>query len=210
MKRIISAFFSALLLAALAGCTEYDKSHNYSAKPVIYLYPVEETQVRVQLDFDGELTTTYPPYGDGWEVTASPDGTLVSLADGKEYSYLFWEGKTDAVYDLSKGWCVRGEDTMAFLQEKLPEIGLSPKEYNEFIVYWLPMMENNAYNLITFQQQAYTDSAQLSVSPQPDSVLRVFMAWKPLDEPVDIAPQEFDSFQRSGFTLIEWGGTKLS
>ena len=34
-----------------------------SAKPVIYLYPEEETTVSVQLDYTGQLTTTYPAYG---------------------------------------------------------------------------------------------------------------------------------------------------
>ena len=31
-------------------------------KPVIYLYPQEETDVTVQLDYDGVLTCTYPTY----------------------------------------------------------------------------------------------------------------------------------------------------
>ncbi len=209
-RKILSVLCPALAALALTGCIECKNPSSMTAKPVIYLYPTEQEQVRVQLDFDGELTTTYPPYEDGWEVLASPDGTLVNLADGKEYSYLFWEGETDTVYDLSKGWCVHGEDTMAFLQQKLSEIGLTPKEYNEFIVYWLPMMENNAYNLISFQQETYTDSAELTVSPQPDSVLRVFMAWKPLEQPVDIPPQELNGSRREGFTLVEWGGTELS
>ena len=209
MKRFLSILFSLLLIGSLAGCRELNKNEQLAAKPVIYLYPTEKTQVSVQLAFDGQLTTTYPPYEDGWEVTASPDGTLLNHADGKEYSYLFWEGETDTAYDLSEGWCVRGEDTMAFLQQTLSEIGLTPKEYNEFIVYWLPQMEDNPYNLITFQGEAYTDSAALTVSPQPDSVLRVFMAWKALDTPVEIEPQEIAPFSRDGFTLVEWGGTEL-
>lgn len=210
MKKMAAALLSALLLTGLTGCVKQEEQGALSAKPVIYLYPAEKTRVRVKLDFDGNLTTTYPPYKNGWEVTALPDGKLIDAADGKEYSYLFWEGETDTAYDLSKGWCVRGEDTMTFLQETLSEIGLTPKEYNEFIVYWLPKMEGNPYNLITFQQEAYTDSAELTVSPQPDSTLRVFMAWKALDKPVEIQPQEIKGFQRDGFTLVEWGGTQLS
>ena len=40
---------------------------------MVYLYPEEETQVTVQLDYAGELTCTYPAYNDGWTVIASPE-----------------------------------------------------------------------------------------------------------------------------------------
>ena len=151
------------------------------AKPVIYLYPEQEIEVSVQLDYDGELTCTYPAYEDGWSVTAQPDGTLTDEA-GKQYSYLFWEGETDIEYDMSRGFVVKGSDTAEFLQEKLSYLGLTPREYNEFIVYWLPKMQDHPYNLIAFQQEAYTDSAALTISPQPDSILRVFMAYQPLEQ----------------------------
>lgn len=51
-----------------------------AAKPVIYLYPEKETTVTVKLDYAGALTCTYPAYGDGWTVTACPDGTLTDNA----------------------------------------------------------------------------------------------------------------------------------
>ena len=61
-------------LLALAGCGISPGST--SAKPVIYLYPEEETTINVQLDYHGQLTTTYPAYGDGWTVTAGVDKTI--------------------------------------------------------------------------------------------------------------------------------------
>ncbi len=54
-------------------------------------------------------------------------------------------------YDLSKGFCVAGSDTESFLREKLTYMGLTEEEMNEFIVYWLPRMEHNRFNLISFQ-----------------------------------------------------------
>ena len=141
-------------------------------------------------------------------MTAYPDGTLLD-AEGNEYSYLFWEGVSDTEYDFSKGFCVAGEDTADFLRETLAEIGLTPEEYNEFIVYWLPQMQGNAYNLISFQQERYTQTAKLEITPAPDSMLRVFMAWKPLEQPQEIEAQEFAPFRREGFTVVEWGGTEV-
>jgi|GEM_PF-444119 len=182
-------------------------------KPVIYLYPKNTEKVQVKLDYNGIITTDYPAYDPlqkGWTVTASPDGKLIN-SDGKEYSYLFWEGMSSEKvnYDLSTGFVVKGEDTAKFLQYTLSKLGLTPKEYNEFIVYWYPKMKDNAYNLIHFAGEEYTNTALLTITPKPDSTLRVFMVYKPIDKVVEIKPQEIKPFTRNGFTVVEWGGTEL-
>ncbi len=179
------------------------------AKPVIYLYPEKETEVSVSLELDGALTCTYPVYKNGWEVIAGPEGTLINKDDGREYSYLYWEGIGESSWDMSKGFVVKGADTIQFLQEKLEYLGLTPKELNEFIVYWLPHMQNNKYNLITFQTDIYENSANLNVSPKPDSILRIFMVYKALDEFAEVQEPVLDTFERNGFAVIEWGGTEL-
>lgn len=181
-------------------------------KPVIYLYPEQETDVHVELELTtSELATTYPKYQNGWDVTASPDGTLTNKADGTHHRYLFWDSvHASNVFDLSQGFCVAGSDTEQFLKGALTEMGLTESEMNEFIVYWLPRMEHNPYNLITFQGKAYTDSAKLHITPEPDSICRIFMAYLPLDHAVEIAPQQLSSFDRTGFAVVEWGGTELS
>ena len=178
-----------------------------NAKPVIYLYPEETLEVSVKVE-NVDFTVTYPEHGDGWHVTAEPDGTLTNLADGGEYSYLFWEGKSDVKYDFSKGFCVKGKDTAKFLREALSTLGLTPREYNEFIVFWLPFMLDNEYNVISFQYDCYTDNAVLSVTPEPDTVLRVFMAFYESDEYVNIPEQKLEYTERKGFTVVEWGGAK--
>ena len=178
-------------------------------KPVIYLYPEEETDVAIKLDIDGQLTHVYPAYNGGWQVTARPDGTLTDPETGREYYCLFWEGQMEWTPDLSTGAVVAGGDTQVFLEESLAQLGLSDKEANEFIIYWLPQMENNAYNLISFQFDAYTDAARLEITPAPDSLLRVFMTWKALDAPVEIPEQQLPAFDRTGFAVVEWGGTEI-
>lgn len=206
IRNILIAVLAVLLI--YLGVRFISAGRATSAKPVIYLYPEEETTVSVQLDVTGELTTTYPAYADGWTVTAEPDGTLHDAA-GREYSYLFWEAEQAVDWDFSEGYCVRGADTADFLREALAARGLTPREYNEFIVYWLPQMEGNAWNLISFQTELYEENAALTVTPAPDSVLRVFMSWKPVDEEIAIEPQAVEPFAREGFTLVEWGGVKV-
>ncbi|MBQ1848117.1 MAG: hypothetical protein II135_08945, partial [Clostridia bacterium] len=155
------------------------------------------------------LTCTYPEYENGWDnFTAYPDGTLV-FEDGRQYYALFWEGISNAEYDFSQGFCVKGSETAEFLNEVLQKAGLNEKEADEFIIYWLPRMQVNPYNLIAFQSSAYTESAKLTVEPAPDALIRVFMAYKPLNTYVDIEPQTFDTPQRTGFTVVEWGGSEI-
>ncbi len=205
MKRWIPMLCAALAcLFIFCGCVE----EQADAKPVIYLYPTEKTQVNVTLDYTGKLTATYPAYRDGWNVTAYPDGTLID-ATGREYYCLFWEGTNDVEYDFSRGFAVKGSETRAFLENALAKLGLTDKEANEFIIYWLPRMEGNPYNIISFQQEVYTQNAKLNIDPAPDSVLRVFMAYKASDKPVEIAPQELAEFNRVGFTVVEWGGCEI-
>lgn len=104
---------------------------------------------------------------------------------------------------MPKGFVVRGDETKKFLQEKLVYWGLTPKEYNGFIVYWLPIMQENKYNLITFAGDDYENIAQLKITPKPDSIIRVMMVFKPIDRPVKIEEQELKPFSRKGFTVVE-------
>ncbi|MBE7058410.1 MAG: hypothetical protein E7387_04845 [Ruminococcaceae bacterium] len=188
--------------------SDFELEPNVVYKPVIYLYPERETDVSVNLTLNGELTCTYPAYENGWNVTASPDGTLTD-AKGQTYNYLYWEGETNIKYDFSKGFCVKGEDTAEFLEIALKKLGLTRREANEFIVFWFPMMEQNPYNVISFQTDIYTDAAKLDIAPAPDTLIRVFMAWQKADAIVEIPEQELSAPERKGFTVVEWGGTEI-
>jgi len=206
----------SLILLFLSGCNppkdgkiETPPEDMKAAKPVIYLYPTSEQTVNVKLEYKGKITCTYPEYKDGWKVKAHPSGILTNLADNRDYSYLFWEGVSNNKLEMSKGSVVKGNETEKFLHEKLEYMGLTPREYNEFIVYWLPIMQENKYNLVTFAAEDYEDIAQLKITPQPDSILRVMMVFKPLNNSIKIEEQELKPFVRKGFTVVEWGGTEV-
>ncbi len=193
-------------------------------KPVIYLYGDKGgTEAHVELVLhDAKMLTVWPlAYQNAdtysWDVFAGEDGTIYDKK-GIEYSYLFWEAQDYGNYTFDKGFCVAGSDTADFLWTELKEIGLSDKEANEFIVYWLPRMQDNAYNLISFEgldpSDSYNKDFELKVTDgdgnTADSVLRVMMAWKAVNEPVEIEPQTFNGFERNGFTVVEWGGSEVS
>lgn len=192
-----------------------EKPNPDTAKPVIYLYPQQTQKIRVQLDFDGKLTSTYPTYPqDGWTVTAQPDGTLTD-EQGRSYRYLFWEGVADDVWKLESGSFVKAEDARHFLEQSLSQLGLNDLEQNDFISYWLPKLQANEESFVHFAAEQYTDRARLTVSPQPDSVLRVQMLMTRVDssnrQQLSALPkQQLPGFVRQGFTLVEWGGTDLT
>ena len=52
MKRFFAAFLALVCVLSLSAC----RVEQAAAKPVIYLYPEEETAVTVKLDYAGTLT----------------------------------------------------------------------------------------------------------------------------------------------------------
>lgn len=207
MKRTAALMLALACIFSLGGCRP-KREEAAAAKPVIYLYPEEEATVTVKLDLRGDFTCVYPAYGEGWTVTAAPDGTLTD-EKGQTYNYLYWEGDLETEYDLSRGFCVPGGETAAFLEQALSGLGLTRREANECIVYWLPQMEQNPYNLISFQADTYTSAAKLIVAPEPDTLIRVFMAWQASAEAVELPPQDLTAPAREGFTVVEWGGAQM-
>lgn len=69
-----------------------------------------------------------------------------------------------------------GSGTADFLEDALARLGLNRAEANEFIIYWLPLMQENAYNLIAFQHEAYTKA---HASPSRPSRTRSFASLWP-------------------------------
>jgi len=216
---------------------EYDlKLMGGIGKPVVYLYPEKQTTVHLSFSSPITLNTQIPTYHNGWLVSAKPDGTLTDLQPqytnctdfegakfGSEYAltscknnaypYIYWTGKSvvNSYPAGEKGWIVAKDDLNTFMQKKLKEIGLTEKESEDMISYWVPKMgkKNAPYYEIRFiQTQDMNAFVPMNVNPLPDSVLRVFLDWKALaSKPVaEPQPQQLQKAIRNGFTLVEWGG----
>lgn len=179
-------------------------------KPIIYLYPTSKTEVNVKLGYKDKISVSYPKYNDGWNVVANPDGTLYDKYTNRNYYALYWEGNNFESKLTDEGFVVKGEDSYKFLEEKLKILGLNEREANEFIIYWLPKLEKNNYNYIRFETNDYIDSYMpLIVNPKPDTVIRVYMIYKPLDSAIKLKEQKLNTPKREGFIVVEWGGSKI-
>ena len=176
-------------------------------KPVLYLYPEEEMMVNVTFDSKDKLLTTYPKYKNGWNILAKKDGTLIDENE-REYYALYWDEKINHVENFETGFYVKSEDSIKFLEEKLFEMGLNYKETNEFIMYWLPIMEQGGDNLVHFH---FTEDRQIqnkiNIDPPADSLFRFSIEIKKVNEEVIIKEQQIEKFERDGFCVLEWGGS---
>lgn len=176
-------------------------------KPILYLYPTEDTYVKVKLANDKNIITSYPDYQNGWEILAKENGDLYD-SNGKYYYALYWDEKSNNQIDFNTGFYVTKENAIPFLEEKLSIIGFNDRERNEFIMYWLPKLENNKKSLVYFEltKERETNN-KLIITPQPTSLLRVNMHIKKVEKEIEIPEQIFTTFERKGFTVVEWGGT---
>jgi len=179
-------------------------------KPVIYLYPKETMDISVQINIkNSKFTTIYPRFNgkNTWNVRAKPNGDI--LIKDKTYPYLFWESESYVPQETNEGFIVSEENAEKFLEEKLEILGLNERERTDFITYWLPVLLRNRLSLCTFQSKKFFDNFELTITPKPDSLIRVFLTIKKIDAPINIKEQKLVSYERKGFTAIEWGGTDL-
>lgn len=177
-------------------------------KPLIYIYPKKKTNVKVKLGNEKILTCTYPKYTGEWNVVAEPDGNLLDKKSNKNFYGLYWEGRSRGKLKIKEGFCVKGIDTSSFLEEKLNILGLNEREANEFIMYWLPRLEKNNYNLIRFKtMEEINEIMPLDIDPKPDTVIRIMMECIPLMKYREINEQKLIPITRTGYTVVEWGGT---
>ncbi|NBS41654.1 hypothetical protein EBS80_03255 [bacterium] len=177
-------------------------------KPVIYLYPTKTTDLSVTLAPQGGFTKSEPAYGNGWNVTASPNGSLVNKADGITYPYLFWEGRGGLYFAPTKYWVVAKADVHPFLVSTLAKLGLNAKETADFLEFWEPRMQAAPFYKIGFHgTNVMNQIAPLTVSQTPDTLVRVLMDYSELSAPIASNPPTLPAAPvRKGFTVIEWGG----
>jgi hypothetical protein len=195
----------------------YDQIYEVD-KPVIYLYSEKELNVEVKFSCKGVLTFTYPVYDESWKIQVNSSG-LRDTETGKEYPYLFWEAESDELdFKFEEdGICaavIKTDSVISYLENSLSAMGLNAKEQTDFITFWAPQMIQHEFVLVQFLTGALYDEkiSTMQITPTPDALLRVFMLWQPVSSaiiPFNLVPQQIENFERTGFTVVEWGGTKL-
>lgn len=187
-------------------------------KPVIYLYADHPIAAKLSLKPMGKMTFTYPAYDQSWQVNVGTNNEIE--VDGQNYPYLFWEADLNALNfnyanNQLEGFYIKTDTCIQFLENVLMELGLNATEQTDFITYWGPRLTQHNFATIQFLvDDAYDkEIAELNIIPKPDVQRRVYMIFKGSElgfSPVNIKTPSFSDFKRSGFTLLEWGGTEIS
>ena len=209
-SRSVSAYAPRLSRpSSHSSSSSAERSEPMAAKPVIYFYPEEEMDLTVTVTKDYLLTTTYPEYNGGWGIHLDEDGMITIPGSTREYYALYYEAHSDYDCTFEEGFYVTAEDAATFLEEKLDFMGFTNRETNEFIMYWLPILENNGQSLVYFAQtEELNVTFPLVFSEAPDTLIRTMMYVQAVDEPIDIPEQQLTEYTRTGFTVTEWGGSQ--
>ncbi|KAJ3517354.1 hypothetical protein NMY22_g13985 [Coprinellus aureogranulatus] len=172
-------------------------------KPVIYLMPPAgsniEATVTLSLVPEWEFSAVYPvvptrkthPGGKSlqWNVTASPNGTILEKTTGLEVSFLFWEAEalklaarpahpqavggatiepmafretfdpTRPHIDVNNSVVLEVANITPYLDKALQSLGLHTEARTSFITYWLPSMLKHKYVALRFLPQKVYERA---------------------------------------------------
>ncbi len=172
-------------------------------KPNIYLYPENQETLRVDVKLHGKITASTPAYKNGWVVEASPAGTI----NGR-YGFIYYEALLDYPYLLDKGWIVDKAHFNEQMERILLRIGLNKKERDDFVGYWNGELswQKSKYAAYYIPPQEVNKAVELKLSKQPDSLLRFYFVFSPVDNNIQIKEPDLQPFVRKGFTVVEWGG----
>ena len=182
---------------------------NVAYKPIIYIYPNQDQNVKVTLGSSDKLLVSYPVYNNGWNVLAKKDGTLIDNKTNRELYSLYYESENNINFKIeNEGFVISKEEIIPFLEEKLEILGLNPREQEEFIIYWLPILQKNNYTYIRFAtNEEINNNMPLQVEPAPNTMIRVLMIFKGLEEKINVKEQPLQKVTRNGYTVVEWGAT---
>ncbi len=188
---------------------------NYD-KPVIYLYNPTELDFTLNISGYKKLGFTYPYSENGhWQGRMLPERGIE--VNKRIYPYLFWEGSSYEMSSQNLAFnTVNKANWVDYFEKSLYGFGLNSKEISDFITYWLPRMHHEnvpAFNICFIAQTEYDKMIPMKISPVPDNIVRVFMVAVPTFTTSNAYNFNFREIKepiRSGFTVIEWGGTILS
>jgi len=171
-------------------------------KPAIYLYPENNSVVRVKVIVNGEIIKSLPEYKNGWNIYASSSG----LING-EYEYLFYEVQLNNLQLPSEGWVVKYDALPEWFDTNLERLGLNEKEKSQFENYWLKNLPKSEYYEIKLLSSEFLKkNMDLVINPQPDTVIRLEFSFKPLNKLEYLIEPNITTPVRKGFTVVEWGG----
>mgnify|MGYP003316869624 CR=1 FL=1 len=60
------------------------------------------------------------------------------------------------------------------------------------------------------QLDEINENMPLDITPKPDTIIRIVMEFKELDDFIQVKEQKLSKPNRKGFVVVEWGGSKIN
>jgi len=177
-------------------------------KPAVYIYPEHPGRFQVSLEFGAgvRLAASDPEYGEGWDVAVDSAGRI----DGT-WDYLFYEIAMRGAPRIPVGWCLPWADLMAGLDSIITDLGLDAAEKEDFLTYWRSRLPHREfYEINPVMGEDLEPWVKLKVDPAPDATLRFWLFFRGIDEAVELPEPVMPAFERTGTTVVEWGGAVRS
>jgi len=207
MKTIRSLAFSILVAGIISFLNVFqscDPDDDVVYKPNIYIYPQENIQLEVNIDFPmgGKVIASIPEYKTGWKVSVDAKG----LIDYK-YTFLFYESTQPNVWQTKSGWVVKQSDLKGFFEENMALYGFAGQEIIDFTDYWIPRLKDHeSYSICPQILPEVNQVVQLRFSKKPEHILRLYYVIKAHDlSKNELVKPEIPKFERKGYFVTEWG-----
>ena len=173
-------------------------------KPNVYLYPIEKTRLKVNLNFPkgGKVIKSIPKYGEGWNVSVDTNGLINDL-----YTYLFYESSQPDIWQREYGWTIKVDELDLFFRNNLISYGFKDNEIEDFIDYWIPRLkEYDFYSIYPQTNNIINKVIELNISKKPDNLLRLFYLIEgQTNSEIKLKKPTINHFDREGFFVTEWG-----
>lgn len=176
-------------------------------KPNIYIYPTEEMNVTVKFKNPRFLTEVIPDYSNIWDVYVKPDGKIYTK-EGYVYDYLFYECLTNLnLFERKAGFLIASETRKKQFEDILEQYGFTQEEICDFTEFWCDKLEEGKNYIMYPQMTELVDNAmEIEVTPKPQTCVRIWFVFEEAKEETEITLPEIQRIERTGYTIIEWGG----
>ena len=189
--------------SSIMGINDSDSLDLIVRKPNIYIYPTAPIDLHLQISFPngGQIIKSIPAYNGEWEINVQPSGLI-----NNQYEYLFYEARIPQLVQRDFGWVINGTDLPTFFKENLASLRFSMKEIDDFVEYWIPLLDPKKNYVIYPQFNDNLDEiVRLKFSKTPDNVIRIFYLLEEHREDETINMPYLPATTREGFTVMEWG-----
>ena len=96
----------------------------------------------------------------------------------------------------------------------MTKFGFNSKEKADFITFWGPQLKGNDFNYVHLVLNEDANLfAELEITPTPNHIYRFYILTSKVENPNDyqnLVPQIIEKMNRSGFTVLEWGGSTIN